>query len=118
MEIIVKNFQPHYNNAMGKVIRNEREYKEEMKRCNYIPYEEAQQRTAQLVESRKNFTVSEKATDWMRDVKSSADSKGNVKLSDRQIEVLKEAGTITNRENPALKAALASRDEGRYSTSW
>jgi hypothetical protein len=113
MEIIVKDFKAHYNSAMGKVIRNEREYKEEMKRNNYIPYEEAQQRTAQLVESRKEFKVSEKATDWMRDVKSSADSKGNVKLSDRQIEVLKDAGTITNRENPALKAAQAQY-EGRY----
>lgn len=113
MEIIVKNFQPHYNSAMGKVIKNERQYKEEMKRGNYIPYEEAQQRTAHLVESRKNFTVSEKATDWMRDVKSSSDSKGNVKLSDRQIEVLKDTGTMTNRENPALKAAQESY-EGRY----
>jgi hypothetical protein len=110
MEIFIKNFQPHYNSAFGKVIKNERQYKEEMKRGNYIPYEEAQQRTAALVEERSRFQVSEDAIDWMRDVKSKADRKGNVRLSDRQIQAMKDRGTMTNRENPVLKAAQSEMD--------
>ena len=114
MEIIVKNFTPHYNSALGKVITSERQYKEEMRRGDFIPYEAGQERTAAALEKRKEYRTSEKAKDWMRDVKSSADSKGNVKLSDRQIDVLKEAGTMTNRENPALKEAMANEPRRFY----
>ena len=116
MEIIIKNFTPHYNSALGKVITNERQYKEEIKRGGYIPYEEAQERTAALKESRKNVAPSEKAVNWMRDVRSSADAKGNVKLSDRQIEVLKETGAVTNRSNPAWEEAV-KKHEGRCYSS-
>lgn len=108
--IIVKDFKPHYNSALDKVITNERQYKEEMKRGGYIPYEEAQERVASAKAKRDQFRVSKDAQDWMRDVKSSSDRKGNVKLSDRQIALLKEKGTMTNRENPALKEAQATMD--------
>ena len=108
--IIVKDFKAHYNSALGKVITSQRQYNEEIKRGGYIPYEEAQERTAKLVESRKQFKVSDEAQGWMREVKSVADGKGNVKLSDRQIQAMKDRGTMTNKENPALKAAQAEMD--------
>jgi len=113
MEIIVKNFQPHYNSAMGKVITSERKYKEEMKRGGYIPYEEAQYRDKAKAEKRNRFGVSEEATEWMRGVRSKADRKGNVKLSDREITALKK-GVTTNRENPALKEAMDRRLPENY----
>ena len=108
--IIVKEFKPHYNSAFGKVIRNEREYKEEMKRGGYIPYEQAQEQTAARKRERDKFSISDDAKEWMKNVRSSADRKGNVKLSDRQIDMLKERGTMTNRENPALKEAQKEMD--------
>jgi hypothetical protein len=116
MEIIIKNFQPHYNMALGKIIVNERQYKEEIKRGGYIPYEQAQEQVASNMEKRKNFQVSDKAMDWMRDVKSSADSKGNIKMSDRQIEAM---GSVTKRSNPAWEEAMAQHAAQKEKTgSW
>jgi hypothetical protein len=108
--IIVKNFTPHYNSALGKVVRNEREYKEEMKRGGYIEYERAQEITAHNLEKRNKFDVSEKAMDWMRDVKSSSDKKGNIKMSDRQIEAMNKIGKTASRESEAFKSAQAHFD--------
>ena len=102
MEIIVKNFQPHFNSALGKVITSERQYRDEVKKGGYIPYEEAQERDRQKTEERNKFVVSDKAVEWMRSVRSSADRRGNVKLSDQQVDFLKK-GMTTNRENPVLK---------------
>ena len=110
MEVIVKNFPAHYNSAFGKVITSERQYKEEMKKGGYIPYDQAKEQTAKRLAERRKFSVSDEAQAWMRDVRSCADKKGNVKLSDRQVGVLKEKGTMTNRENAALKEAQSVMD--------
>ena len=110
MEIIIKDFKSHYNVALGKVVTSQRQYNEEIKRGGYIPYEQAQEQTAATLAKRNEFHISKDAQDWMRDVKSSSDRKGNVKLSDRQIAAMKERGTMTNRENPALKAAQQDAD--------
>jgi len=112
--IIVKDFKAHYNSALGKVIKNERQYKEELKRGNYIPYEQAKEITASNMEKRNKFRISDDALAWMKSVKNSADRKGNVKLSGNQIDFLKEKGTITNRENSAFKEALDSRLPEHY----
>lgn len=96
MQIIVKSFQPHYNRAMGKVISSERQYKDEMKRGGYVSYDECKQTVANNLEKQRQFSVSSDAKEWMRDVKSSSDKKGNVRLSDRQIDALRSKGMSTN----------------------
>ena len=111
MIIISKKFKPHYNVAMDKVITSQRQYDNEMKRGGYVPYEQAKERVAHNLEKQREFKISGEAIDWIKSVKDSADKDGNVKLSDRQIDKLKECGTITNRENPALKEAMGAANE-------
>jgi len=100
MEIIVRSFKPHYNQALGKVVTSQRQYNEEIKRGGYIPYEECQQRVDNNLAKQAVFGVSDEAKSWMRDVQASADKKGNVRLSDRQIDVLKSKGQTVDRRLP------------------
>jgi hypothetical protein len=108
MEIIVKDFKPHFNVALDKVVTSQRQYNDEMKKGGYIPYEQAKENCAKIQEERKKYTTSEEARSWMREVKSKSDSAGNVKLSDREIDYLKKH-SMMNRENAALKEAMEKR---------
>lgn len=100
MEIIVRSFTPHYNRAMGKVIKSESQYKDEMKRGGYVSYDQCKETVKNNLEKQRQFSVSSGAQEWMRDVKSSSDSKGNVRLSDRQIDALKERGMASASKAP------------------
>lgn len=102
--IIVKKSHEHINSAMsnwdtpkGKYIKNEAHYKEEMKRGGYITYEQAQENAMRAEEKKRQerFKVSQPVLEVLKSVKNSADKKGNVKLSDKQITAMKKYGLKT-----------------------
>ena len=97
VNIIVKRFEPHFNRSLDKAITSERQYREEMKRGGYISYEEAKERDKNSQEKRdaEKFKVSKPVVDILRSVKDKSDRKGNVKLSDRQIDAMKKHGLRT-----------------------
>jgi len=91
--IIIKNYQ-HYNSALGKYINSRKEYEREMVKGGFVPFEKAQQMAEQArSNSRKPYNgVSDKTMKFMHDIKSTADRKGNIRISDRYVEGLKEHG--------------------------
>ena len=91
-EIIVKNFKPHYNIALDKVVTSERQYKEEMKRGGYISADAGNEIVKRNLEKQREFKVSKNAEQWMREVKLKSDRDGNVKLSDRQVDAMRKMG--------------------------
>lgn len=102
--IIVKKSKEHINSAFGnwdtptgKYIRNEQHYKEEMKRHGFITYEEAmdRKRAKEEAQAKERFKVSKPVLSILKSVKDSADKKGNVKLSDRQVDAMKKHGLKT-----------------------
>lgn len=101
MEFIIKQFHPHYNNALGKVITSQRQYNDEIKRGGYISYEECEDRARRTAESRRWKGVSEEARSWVKGVYSKADRKGNVKLSDREVDALKAKNMKMDRRLPS-----------------
>jgi hypothetical protein len=98
--IIVKNYEhfntslPSWNTPKGVYIRTKRQYDEACKRSGMISYDEAKARQEKITAQREKekFVPSKNAIDLMKSVKDSADRKGNVKLSDRQIDAMKSLG--------------------------
>jgi len=97
MEIIVKKYS-HYNRSMGKYINSKKQYDEEMKKGGYISYDEACRRADKIQSQRDNpdLKPSRKVLDIIESAKNSKDKKGNVKLSDRTIDAMKELGVGFN----------------------
>lgn len=100
MEIIVKSFTPHYNRALGKVITSERQYKDEMKRGGYISYDECKDRVNNNLKKQREWNVPNDVKAWCKEVWEQGDSKGRVKLSDRQIDALKTKGMASASKAP------------------
>jgi len=93
MEIIVKKWE-HYNRALGKHISSKRQYKEEMARGGYVPYEQGEQMAKDAQERLKKpyDGLSPKARAVIATAKLNKDKDGNVKLSDRTVDAMKEIG--------------------------
>lgn len=95
MEIIVKNYEhhnralPNWNSKQGRYISTKKQYVEECKRANLTEYHEPQSKETKLKPSQE--TVS-----FLNSVR--ADKKGNVKLSDRQIDYMISKGAIKDRD--------------------
>ena len=100
MEVIIKNFEPHYNSALGKVITSRRQYDEEIKKGGYISYEEAKEQTEKNLESRRWKGVSEEAREWCKGVAAKAKRDGSVSLSGREIDALKQRNMVMDRRLP------------------
>jgi hypothetical protein len=92
MEVIVKKFDPHYNLALDKVVTSERQYKEEMRKGGFISQERGDEIVRNNIEKRKEFKISKNAETWMREARMTADRQGNVKLSDRQVDAMRQMG--------------------------
>ena len=94
--IIVKNYE-HFNRALGKYIGSKKEYEYEMAKGNYIPFDKAEKiAEKRRKEMYKNYDrPSEKAIALMKDIKNSGKN-GKIKLSDRQINAMKEVGVNFN----------------------
>lgn len=96
MEIIIKNFTPHYNVALGKVITSQKQYNEEIKRGGYIPYEQAQEVVANNLERRKKFSVSDECDVRTKNICDRGRKDGKARLNDSDIEFMKKSMTFKN----------------------
>ena len=91
--IIVRNYE-HYNRALGKYITSKKHYEEEMAKGGFIPFEKAEQ-MAEIArgKNKKEYkSLSEKNMKFIHRVKDMADRKGNIEISDRYVQGLKEHG--------------------------
>ena len=79
---------------MGKYISSKKQYESEMVKGGYVPYEKAEQMAELAREnSKKKYNgLSEKTMKFFGEVKQMADRKGNIKVSQRYIQGLKEHG--------------------------
>lgn len=90
--IIIRNYD-HYNTAMGKHIKNRRQYYTEMDKGGYVSQEEGERIAQKAREnSAKNYELSSKARELINCAKDVADKKGNIKLGDNLINGMKEVG--------------------------
>lgn len=94
--IIIRNWEhfntalPNWNSPKGRYIRTKDEYDRACKEAGMISYDEMQRRVESNKNKRTEYKPSEKALAIMRHAMDHADKKGNVKLSGRAIEGLKE----------------------------
>ena len=89
--IILSKFKPHVNRAMGKYISTQRQYNEEMKRGGYVTKDKADAiAKAQRAKTSKPYTPSQRTRGIINSLH--PDRQGNVKLSDRAIDGLKDMG--------------------------
>jgi len=110
--IIIKksnnSFHPHFNRALGKRYHTKEDYFKDMKDGGFIPQKEADAIAEQRnKDNRKEYKASPELRQFINGVKNSADSEGNVKLSDRQIDFMKEKGV-------SLEAPKALPTEGGF----
>lgn len=98
MEVIVKNYT-HLNKSFGnwdtpegKLVKNKDHYDRLMKEGNYTSYDEARDRDKYI--GNKPYVASQKALDIIKSAKATKDKNGNVKLSGRTLEALREIGAI------------------------
>ena len=116
--IIVKKYEhlntalPHWDTPRGKLIRTKAQYENELKKNGMVSLEKGEA-IAQSVRSRREadkYSPSVRSLELMREIKSTADRKGNVRLSDRQIDAMKAGGM---RFGEKLRA-VACRTEGGF----
>lgn len=94
--IIVKKYQ-HYNSSMGKYIKTKRDYFTEMDRGGYVSQEEGERRAKTAREqARKDYKLSDKARQLLYCAEQTKDKKGNIKVSDRMVDGMKDVGVNFN----------------------
>lgn len=93
MYVKVKNWE-HYNRALGKYIKSERHYWQEMEKSGCIPFDEAEKiaNKANYEREKKASEINPKVLDILRSLNVTADRHGNIDLGSRAIEALKELG--------------------------
>jgi hypothetical protein len=96
--IIVKSYAhvnkalPNWDTPHGKVIRSKDHYDYEMKKAGMVSYEQAQQMATGP--KLKDYKLSKDAQAIIESARASADSKGNVKLSDKTVAAMIKKGAI------------------------
>lgn len=98
MQIIVKQSYSHINKSFGdwdtpqgKLVKNKDHYDRLMKENGMISYEESMARSKP---KDKPYELSKKGWDIINAARNSKDKNGNVKLSDKTIDAMKEIGAI------------------------
>ena len=96
--INMNNHYEHYNRTLGKHIRNKNHYNEELKRGGYVHQEQGDDEARAYEEKRENrkYKTSPEYYKFMESVKGISDSKGNVKLGDKQVKYMEEQGMCLN----------------------
>ena len=96
--IIVKNYAhinrslPNWDTPNGRIVKSKDHYDRLMKENNMVSYEIMQQQAES--KKLKEYKLTEQSKAIIRDVKLSADSRGNVKLGDRAVKALINKGVI------------------------
>ena len=115
MQIIVKNYAhinsslPNWDTPRGVLVKNKDHYDRLCKESGMTPYEE-NIGTRKL----KDYVVSEKGKEIIRQAKNSVDRKGNVKLSDRTIDAMKEIGAVHKKLPDYIKIPNQPDNGGFY----
>lgn len=103
MEIIIKKYEhfnrslPNWDTPKGKYISSERQYREELAKAGMKEVNSFGQVNSP---SRKDYKLSKKANEIIETARNSKNSRGEVQLSGRTIEAMKEIGAI-NKEIPS-----------------
>lgn len=98
--IVVKQYEG-WNRAMGKYITSRKHYEKEMIAGGYVTFKEGQ-RLAEETQRRMRKPYNElspKAITLIQSARLSADTKGNLKCSDRLIDGMKEVGVSFNEQH-------------------
>lgn len=119
--IIVKNYN-HVNKAFanwdtpdGKLVKSKDHYDRLVKEGGYVSYEESVEKSKN--NGNKPFVPTEKALAIIKAAKMTKDSKGNVKLSDRTIDAMKEIGAIGKTIPAYMKNSDKKTSEGGFYTN-
>ena len=118
--IIVKNYEhfntalPNWNTPKGVYIKTKDQYDRAMKAAGMVSYEIMQQRVEANKNKRKDYVPSEKALAIMRHAMDNADKKGNVKLSGRAIEGLKEMKALKPKVPNYMQLPAAYSGKGGF----
>jgi len=113
--IIIKNYE-HFNTALpnwdtpkGKYIRTKEQYDRAVKEAGMVKYT-GEEKSPKL----KDYELSSKSRAIIASVKGKADKRGNVKLSDREIDALKSMGAIGKEIKPYMKSGKRSTKSGGF----
>jgi hypothetical protein len=90
----------HYNNSLDMMIYSKEHYIQEMKKRRMLPFDVCEGLAEKWEKKNHKGPITElspKADRIIRSLKLTADRKGNIKLSDRAINALREIGAITGR---------------------
>ena len=99
--IVIKNYEhfnrsfPNWDTPKGVYIKTKDQYDRLMKENNMISYEEMQRRAEH--KNLKEYKISEESKAIIQAAKASKDKKGNVKLSDKTIDMLIKKKAIGNK---------------------
>ncbi len=95
--IIVKNYEhfnrslPNWDSPKGKYIRSKAQYQNELAKSGMKVVEKFGQTSEP---KRKEYVISQKTREIIKEVRQTKDKKGNVRLSDRQIDAMRQMGAI------------------------
>lgn|SRR3990167_618845 len=98
--IIVKSYEhfnkslPNWDTPKGKYIKNKEHYESELRKSGMVHVDNAGQTSKPKL---KDYKLSDKARSIISSASNSKDKHGNVRLSDRTIDALKEIGAIGNK---------------------
>lgn len=118
--IIIKNYEhfntalPNWNTPKGVYIKTKDQYDRAMKEANMVSYDEMHRRAQSNKDKRTEYKPSEKALAIMKHAINSADKKGNVKLSGRAIEGLKEMKALKPKVPNYMKLPAAYSGKGGF----
>ncbi len=92
-ERMTRKFEQHYNRSLGKKITSRRQYNEEMKKQNMVPYEQGKAMAKVAVEkAHKDYKIDRETKRFLIEVKSTASPDGKIKLGSRALNFMKEKG--------------------------
>ena len=95
--IIVKSYEhfnkslPNWDTPKGKYIKNKEHYESELRKSGMVHVDNAGQTSKPKL---KDYKLSDKARSIISSASNSKDKHGNVRLSDRTIDALKEIGAL------------------------
>ena len=94
MDIVVKKFDPHFNRALDKVITTEKQYKDEMKKGGFVPYEQAKEQARKNREEQGKMGY-DRMSDKAKDLSKAAfnlvkQGRGEERPPERMVEAWKE----------------------------
>ena len=115
--IIVKSYEhvnralPNWDTPNGRYIKNKDEYDRAVKESGMISFEESRRRNEN--KKLKDYNLSSKGIEIIKAAKNSKDKNGNVRLTDRTIDAMKDIGAI-GKKIPSYMNVPKGVDKGGF----